>query len=102
MKKPDYKEIDQNKLSDAVNGETHHYPSILNLDEGDLPEVKNWKVGKTYRVELVIKEVTSTVGEHNTISPMDDSDKNKVHCKFEVISASVDNDADEKKEYATK
>lgn len=87
--------MDEKKLSDAVAGKPMHYPSMLSLDEGDLPEVKNWKVGKTYKVELEIKQVASSVGEHGTM-PSNDSDKEKVHCKFEVVKAEVYDDKEEK------
>ena len=71
-----------------------HYPSILNLDEGDLSAIKDWKVGKKYKVELVIKQVSSSIGESGMM-PGNDSDKNKVHARFEVISAKTDNGKDE-------
>ena len=66
-----------------------HYPSTLQLDEGDIADVKDWKVGGTYTVQLTIKEVQASSGEHNQIAPYDDDDKDKVHARFEVISAKV-------------
>ena len=85
MRKGDRVEMDSTKLSDAVQGKTHHYPSILHLDEGDLPEVKNWKVGKTYKVELEIKQIRSSMKGMDV--PYDDFDKGEVHCEFEVVKA---------------
>ena len=79
--------MDMNKLSSVVEGKKHTYPSMLSLDEGDLKEVKNWKVGKTYKVELEIKMVKSEVNSGDII-PGDDDDADKVHGRFEVISAS--------------
>ena len=93
-KKGDRTEIDMGKLSSVVEGKTHHYPSILHLDEGDLPEVKNWKVGKTYKVELEIKQIKSSMGGMS--GPYDDSDKEKVHCEFEVVKAEAYDDKEEK------
>lgn len=94
MKKGDRTEMDMGKLSNAVEGKTHHYPSILRLDEGDLPEVKNWKTGQTYKVELEIKQIRSSIKGMDV--PYDDYDKDKVHCEFEVISAETYDDKEEK------
>lgn len=75
------------------------YPSTLQLDEGDIPEIKNWKTGGEYTIQLTVKQVMSASGEHNTIAPYDDDDKEKVHAKFEVLSAKVvDSPAEEKAE----
>ncbi len=86
MKKGDHIPMNEKKLSDTVAGKPTVYPSMLNLDEGDLKAVKNWKVGETYTVELEVKMVASSVG-NSGMMPSDDADKDKVHCKFEVIKA---------------
>lgn len=84
-KKGEHTEMDMKKLSSEVNGTKHHYPSTLNLDEGDLKEVKNWKVGKTYKILLTVKETSSSIDGMSV--PYDDSDKDKVHARFEVLKA---------------
>lgn len=73
-----------------------HYPSMLNLDEGDLKAVKNWAVGKTYKVKLKIKQVSSSMDN----MPGNDTDKGTVHAKFEVVKAKVEdeNPAEDKAE----
>lgn len=85
MKKGDRTEMDEKKLSDAVEGKKVVYPSILKLDEGDLECIKKWKVGKEYKVLLTVKMIASATD--GSLAPLDDEDKEKVHAKFEVMSA---------------
>jgi len=85
MPKPNKTEINEKKLSDAVAGKPVVYPSILKLDEGDLKRIKNWKVGKEYKVLLTVKMVAAS--EKGDLAPYNDSDKDKLHAEFEVIKA---------------
>lgn len=85
--KGDRVEMDMGKLSSAVEGK-NHYPSILHLDEGDIPEIKDWKVGEEYEVELKVKMVKASA--KGDMGPYDDSDKGKIHGEFEVIKAKCD------------
>lgn len=99
MKKGIRKEIDSEKLSNAIEGKPIHYPSILSLDEGDLKCIKNWKVGDEYQVFLTVKMVSSSVDGMN--SPFNDADKDEVHARFEVIEAEEvtdENESEEEKE----
>lgn len=53
-------------------------PSI-SLDSKCLPEIKDWKVGKTYEIHLKVRET----GVHE-----DDFDnKKRLHATFDVINA---------------
>lgn len=78
----------QEKMAKAVSREMKDkktYPSTLQLDEGDLKELKDWQVGKEYEVKLTVKCVgMSSKGE---FAPPDDSDAEKVHARFEVVEA---------------
>jgi len=78
-------EMDETKLHDAVEGKPTVYPSILKLDEGDLPSIKTWKVGKEYKILITAKMIASA--SDGSLAPMDDSDKEKIHGKFEVVKA---------------
>lgn len=87
-------EMDEKKLSEAVEGK-EVYPSILCLDEDDLAEIKDWKVGDTYKVELEVKMVKASA--KGDMGPMDDSDKKQIHAEFEVVKAETYDDKEEKK-----
>lgn len=84
-KKGDAEQAMVSKMGEVVNGKTE-YPSILMLDEGDLKEVKDWKVGETYEVKLKIKEISSSTQEEYP----NDSDAGEVHAKFHVLKAEVE------------
>ncbi len=87
------------KMHDKLMGmEKTDYPSTIQLDEDDLPEVKDWKVGETYEVTLKIKEVGSWQGAGSGPIPMDDSDADKVHAKFEVVKAEYKSPEEDKTE----
>ena len=69
------------------------YPSTLQLDEGDLKEIKDWQVGKEYEIKLTVKCIgLSSKGE---FAPPDDSDADKVHARFEVVEAECDEESKE-------
>ena len=67
----------------AVLNNEYERPSILELDEDDLPDVKNWSVGKTYIVTLTIKEISSQKGDLY----IETKDADKIHARFEVTKA---------------
>lgn len=75
-------------IAHEVAGDKTTYPSILHMDEGDLEEVKDWKVGETYEVKLKIKCIK--MASDGSLAPPDDSDAEKVHAQFEVIEAECD------------
>ncbi len=33
-------------------------PSMIHLNSSDLPEIKEWKVGKTYKIVLEVKQIS--------------------------------------------
>jgi hypothetical protein len=96
MKKGDRTEIDEKKLSDAVEGKKVVYPSILKLDEGDLECIKEWKVGEEYKVLLTVKMVAAS--SKGDLAPYNDSDKEKLHAEFEVVKAEDVEEEDDKEE----
>lgn len=61
-------------------------PPSLTLNEKDLPEIKDWKVGETYHLEMDVKLVSQS-----NDSMMD----NGMNARFEVQDVQVDDDADE-------
>lgn len=85
MKKGGHIPLDEKKLSNVLEGKKMHYPSILNLDEGDLKEIKDWIVGKEYEVELKVKMTRASAG--GDMFPYNDSDKDEIHAQFEVLKA---------------
>lgn len=87
-------EAKMTKMTGMVMEGKMHYPSMLDLDEGDLPEVKDWQVGRTYKVMLTIKQVSSSTNS----MPMNDTDKGKVHGRFEVVKAESEDNGEDAKE----
>lgn len=81
------KEMDMKKLSDAVDGKPMEMPSMVNLTEKDLPEVKKWRVGKTYQVMLTLKQVSSS-SEYS----------DQIEARFEIVKAEVEDPGEEKGE----
>lgn len=64
-----------------------HYPSTVRLDEGDLKEIAEWRVGKTYTVILKVKMVAAGQGDSSGLVPYNDEDYKRIHAKFEILSA---------------
>jgi hypothetical protein len=61
------------------------YPLTMTIDEDKLPEIKDWKVGEKYSVEV---EVTMT-GLHKKY------DSDKLCGDFEITSVETDMDKDD-------
>jgi hypothetical protein len=57
----------------------------ISLDSKCLPELKDWKVGKTYEIHLKIRET----GVHEDRY---DDNKKRLHATFEVIKAETCNE----------
>lgn len=93
MKKGGHVPLDETKLSNVLEGKKEHYPSILNLDEGDLKEIKDWIVGKEYEVKLKVKMVNASA--NGEMSTYNDSDKDKVHARFEVLKAECEEEEED-------
>lgn len=54
----------------------------IRLDSKVLPEIKEWKVGKTYEVHLKIRQVEA---HEDKLS----DNKKQLHARFEVLKAEV-------------
>ena len=63
--------------------------SYLILDSEILPEIKDWKVGNNYKVEILIKQLA--LNQQDNIGPLE-YDRTKMMAKFEVIKV---NEAEE-------
>lgn len=48
---------------DSPEIEEKHYPSI-HFDATELPEIKGWEVGKTYKLEITIKQTSLDVSNY--------------------------------------
>ena len=75
-------------------------PPTLHLDESHLAEIKEWKVGKTYKIELEVKQVSMSMGDE--YGPMmEGQKKGMVNARFEVLSAKTlgEGKKEEKNEY---
>lgn len=58
-------------------------PPTLMLNEDDLPEIKDWKVGGKYQIALVVEQTSSSQGD----SMMGPDRSKKMEARFRVISA---------------
>ena len=81
--KKEYHNTDSGKLkvvtprSLEMPKETKYYPG-LSLSSEDLPVIKDWKVGETYKLEVEIKEKS-----------MREDEKKKVHADFDIRKIAV-------------
>jgi hypothetical protein len=67
----------------------------FSIGEVDLPEIKNWKVGKKYSLALEVEMVSSSKGDNWDFSPVGSGDsekKPKFRARFKILSASEDED----------
>jgi hypothetical protein len=78
--------------------------TTLSLSEKQLPAIKDWKIGKKYRIELEVtmKEIgkgPDWSGFDGPVSP-DKKPKEIVTARFDVDSTFTDDDEDYEKQYA--
>ncbi len=72
----------KDKLAEATPMAPHKYPPTLSLSEEDLPDIKDWRVGQTYKMVIEVKQVSSSMGD-----TMMGEGKKKMNARFEVMSA---------------
>lgn len=72
------------------------FPTLRLTDE-DLPELKDWKVGKKYPLCIEVELMSTRQGSEYS---QENKDK-RIHTTFKVVKVGVDNDADEPKKPAT-
>lgn len=72
------------KKDKPVAMEMERMSPTLHLDETDLPEIRDWKVGETYTVVLKVKQTGLHKGD------MMDGGKGKFSADFKVESVSVE------------
>ncbi len=65
-----------------IESDSFYYPETLRFTAEQLPEIKNWQVGKEY--EITIKVAMKSYEERN--SEMDGQKKEKKEARFEVVS----------------
>ena len=65
----------------------------LRLTDEDLPELKDWQVGKKYDLCIQVELMSTRQGSEYS---QENKDK-RIHTTFKVVMVGVDNDADEKK-----
>ena len=65
---------------------TKIYPTFQ-LDDEDLPEIKDWKVGEKYMLCMEVEQLSMRQG--NEWQGADSKDK-KVHATFKIISVGVE------------
>lgn len=59
---------------------------ILRVDEDDLPEIRNWEVGKKYKLQMTVKQISKSEGDpYPSLWDEKNKKKPKMECSFEVI-----------------
>lgn len=69
-----------NKVAGLITGSPERIAPHLDVSETDLPEIKDWSVGKKYPVTMEIEMVSQRKGESY------DSEPSKVKAGFKVLS----------------
>jgi len=72
----------EKSIGKAYLGDMPEMKPTISIDENQLPEIKNWKIGKTYMIELSV-ELT---GLHKKY------DSDMICADFEIKSAETDED----------
>lgn len=60
---------------------TEDMPEYVSFDEDELPDIKKWKVGGTYTVEIDIKQ--KSVSQDREMGP---KGKDELRARFEVLA----------------
>ena len=68
---------------------TVHLPSKLNIDENDLPELADWKVGEVYTFIVKAKLMSLRANDPSLVAQGDD-DAEKMHGDFEIEEVRTD------------
>lgn len=83
MEVRDYKEL---KGEPKAKVHKMHIPSELHIDEEDLPDIADWKVGASYEIKL--KVLLKSLKKDDPMLIMEgDTDAEKIHAVFEVMEA---------------
>ena len=69
-----FKKIKPEK-DDGMEVAKHFYYPHLSLNAEQLPEIKSWDVGKEYRIDLIVKQVSK-----------EDRDDNPTEARFKVVA----------------
>ena len=77
------------EISGEKTPELKKAQSYLILDSDTLPDIKDWKVGNNYKVEVMIKQLS--LDQQDNIGPLEYA-RTKVMAKFEVLKV---NEAEE-------
>lgn len=60
----------------------------LCLTSSDLPEIKDWEVGKKYTLTLKVEQTSKGQdNEYGLQDPGNEADKNKINARFNIIEA---------------
>lgn len=80
------------KIMYSLSGkDSRIFPTVRFTDE-DLPELKDWQVGKKYNLCIEVELQSTRQGSEYS---QENKDK-RIHTTFKVTKVGVDNDADEK------
>lgn len=85
------KKIKQNKMEDTACDmpsklSDYHLPNLY-LNSKQIPEIKDWEVGKSYKIVLEVKEVASRIESNMDVEHMTADFKVK---SYKIIEDDVD------------
>lgn len=90
MKKGYQKSTSNSTVKLGFTGEMPESKPTLYLTDKDLPDIKSWNTGETYKLEITVKQVSKS--EHTTSSGKETT------ASFDITNISVDNDSDDNEE----
>ena len=66
-------------------------PNVIHLDEDELPAIRDWKVGETYRIVLEVEQTAQQKDEG-------EGEEDLLSADFKILSASVEGEEPEDNE----
>lgn len=83
LKAPKLKKLKAEMVKSTSEYEYDDRPSI-SFKENELPEIKDWTVGKEYDVKIRVKMMDSGINEYGR-----EEDKGKIRAGFRVVAVGV-------------
>lgn len=80
--------IKKDKAKKQTKAIVDSMPSTLRISSEELPEIKNWKIGKKYKLEVEVEMVSVRKPDYWEINEMD-VDKNELNAGFEINAIKV-------------
>lgn len=70
----------------VIHNKPKRLPPSFTLNEDDLPAIKDWKVGQTYKIVIEAKQMSSSMDRDLLGTDSVQGDR-KMNARFEIVSA---------------